>query len=54
MVPLLAVAVSCIILVFPASAIAQTGPMRQPVIESLGDTGFGEEDVDQIFGAAIP
>jgi hypothetical protein len=38
MVPLLAVAVCCIILVFPARAAAQTGPVRQPVIESLRDS----------------
>jgi hypothetical protein len=37
-IPLLAVAVSCIILVFPASAAAQNGPVRPPVIESLRDS----------------
>jgi hypothetical protein len=38
MVSLLAVAVCCIILVFPASVVAQTGPVRQAVLQSLRDS----------------
>ena len=38
MLPLFAVALWLIILVFPLSAAAQTGPVRQPVMESLRDS----------------
>ncbi len=38
MVPLLAVAASLIILVLPVAGAAQTGPVRQPAIESLRDS----------------
>ena len=38
MVPRLALTVCCIILVVPDYAVAQTGPVRQPVIESLPDS----------------